>query len=470
MELIQAIDRGDNILLTGGAGVGKTYHTNTIIDHLKNKGKKFAVCAMTGLASQHLHFGMTLHRFLGIGNKTQASSFPGLMNDETFTKNLDSISHISAIIIDEVSMMRSDLLELIDLVLKEARAIQDAKEGRLFTRDHEKPFGGYQVIMVGDFCQLPPVVLKDERVPCKWVFQHPLFIEAQFRVYNLTTVKRTDDIKLATMLNKIRVGYFDQESEDLLKSRIEAPSSLNATVLMSKIKKVDDYNVNRLKLEDGEPHTLKGIVSIRQEIKDSGDQNKIKSLYYTAISEAGLPKEITVKIGCRVMLLANNTDMDYSNGSQGTLINIKEFDELSNIFTSSTGEVKYLDYRYFSECLIVRLDDGREVVVPRRPFNIYGSDFDEKGRRLVDVTFYQFPIVLGFAISCHKAQGMSLSNMILDCAEIFANGQFYVGISRARSLEGLSIINFQRHHIRADQDAVDFYLRAASLNNGDIFS
>ena len=467
MELIQAIDRGENILLTGGAGVGKTYHTNKVIEHLRNKGRKFAVCAMTGLASQHLHFGMTLHRFLGIGNKTSKDSFLSLRDDDTFTKNLDSISHVSAIIIDEVSMMRTDLLELIDLVLKEARQIQDAKEGKIFQRDHEKPFGGYQIIMVGDFCQLPPVVKKDERVPFKWIFQHPLFMEARFRIYNLTEIKRTDDIRLATMLNKIRVGYIDVESEELIASRLNAPSSLDATVLMSKLDKVNSYNEQRLNHEDGQTHVLKGIVSIREEIKESGDEKRIKSLYYTALSEAGLPKEINVKIGCRVMILANNPDMDYSNGSQGTLINIKEFDELSNIFTDSKGNVKYLDYRYFSECLIVRLDDEREVVVPRKPYNIYGNDFDEKGRRLVDAAYYQYPIVLGYSISVHKSQGMSLSSMILDCDQIFSDGQFYVGISRARSIEGLSIMNFKKHYVRADKDAVDFYLRAASIPNGE---
>ena len=465
--IIQAIDDGDNVLLTGGAGVGKTFHTNKIIEHLRLKGRKFAVCAMTGLASQHLHFGMTLHRFLGIGNKTSPDSFNSLSNEEAFSNNLDSISHVSAIIIDEVSMMRSDLLELIDLVLKEARAIQDAKEGVVFKRNHEKPFGGYQIVLVGDFCQLPPVVKKDEKVPCKWIFQHDLFKQSHMRIYNLTEVKRTDDIKLATMLNKIRVGYFDKESEDMIKNRIDAPSSLEATVLMSKINKVEHYNNERLRSFDGELHILKGIVSLREEIKESATQDKIKSLYYAAISESGLPREITLKIGCRVMLLSNNSDMDYSNGSQGTLIDIKEFDELSNSFTDSRGETKYLDYKYFSECLIVRLDDDREVVVPRRAYNIYGSDFDEKGKRLTDVTFYQFPIVLGYAISIHKSQGMSLSNMLLDCEEIFAQGQFYVGISRARSFEGMSLLNFNKYHVKADQDAVDFYLDIASLKNGE---
>lgn len=469
-EITKAIDDGDNILLTGGAGVGKTFHTNKIIEHLRLKGRKFAVCALTGLASQHLHFGMTIHRFLGIGNKTSPSSFLGLLNDDNFNKNLDSISHVSAIIIDEVSMMRTDLLELIDLVLKEARKLHNAKCGIIFNRDEDKPFGGYQLIMVGDFCQLPPVVKKDEEVPCKWIFQHQLFMEASFRVYNLLEVKRTDDLKLATMLNKIRVGYIDKEAEEIIKSRIEAPSSLSATVLMSKVSKVQNYNDRRLETEHGEDHVLKGRISFADHTKDRLTESEIKSLYYTAITESGLSKEIKVKMGCRIMLLANNPDMDYSNGSQGTLIDIKEFDEISNQFTTSYGEVKYLDYKYFSECLIVKLDDEREVVVPRKAFHVYGTNFDEKGKRLADVTFYQYPIVLGYAISIHKSQGMSLSNMLLDCDNIFADGQFYVGISRARSLEGMSLLNYKKFYVRADQDAVDFYLRISNLKNGEILT
>jgi ATP-dependent exoDNAse (exonuclease V) alpha subunit len=469
-EIIQAIDDGDNILLTGGAGVGKTYNTNSIIDHLKSKGRKFSVCALTGLASQHLHFGMTIHRFLGIGNKTSKASFAGLMNDDLFTKNLDSISHVSAIIIDEVSMMRTDLLELIDLVLKEARKIQCAKDGIVFSRAHEEPFGGYQMILVGDFCQLPPVVKKEESVPCKWIFQHEIFLAANFRVYNLLEVKRTSDIRLATMLNKIRVGYFDKESEEIIKSRANTKSSLDATVLMSRVARVHDYNINRLKSDKGDDIVLRGFVSLREDVKDSSNEKEIKALYHSCISESGLPREIVIKMNCRIMLLANNAEMDYSNGSQGKVIGMKEFDTNNSTYETSDGTFIDLDHKYFSECLIVALDDGREVVVPRRAHNIYGAAFDDKGRRLADATYYQYPIVLGYSVSIHKSQGMSLTNMVLDCSQIFADGQFYVGISRARSLEGISLLNFDKHYIKADQDAVDFYLRIANLKNGEFFN
>jgi ATP-dependent DNA helicase PIF1 len=173
--LLTAIDDGDNVLLTGGAGVGKTYHTNKVIEHLRLKGKKFAVCAMTGLASQHLHFGMTIHRFLGIGGKTKKEDLSSLLDSDFFNENLDSVCHISTIIIDEVSMMRSDFLELMDAVLKELRSRSNIIHGKRIDDRCDLPFGGYQIILVGDFCQLPPVVPDTEEVPCKWIFQHNIF-------------------------------------------------------------------------------------------------------------------------------------------------------------------------------------------------------------------------------------------------------------------------------------------------------
>jgi len=468
-EIIQAVDDGDNILLTGGAGVGKTYHSNMIIDHMLSKKRKFAVCALTGLASQHLHFGMTIHRFLGIGNKTSMESFDDLMREPMFVANLDSLMDVTAILIDEVSMMRTDLLGLIDLVLKELRARKNLRDGLSVNRSHHRPFGDYQVIYVGDFCQLPPVVKKDESVPYKWIFQHPLFIEAEFRVYNLLEVKRTDDLKLATLYNKVRVGYLDKESEEIIASRNNAKSSVDATTLMSRIESVKTYNEKRIRDESGEEIILSGIVSIREEIKDNGDDKEIRNLYRVAISESGLVKDIYTKIGCKLMLLANNTDMDYSNGSQGKLLDIKRFSDDNNTFTNEEGKLIDLDFRYFGECLIVLLDNGRKVVVPRKPYHVYGHGFDEKGKRLIDASFYQYPVILGYGISIHKSQGMSLANMVLDCKQIFAEGQFYVGLSRGRSLDGISLLNFNKAYLRADPLAVNFYLQLASYKQGQIY-
>ena len=464
---MSAIDDGDNILITGGAGVGKTYHTNLIIDKLKAKNLKFAVCAMTGLASQHLNFGITLHRFLQSGGATSASEIDSLLDNKFFIENLSTICHVSAIIIDEVSMMRPDYLELMDLILKEARMIRNIQTKKLFDPNELKPFGGYQIIMVGDFCQLPPVVKKTEKVPCKWIFQHKLFSEAQFRVYNLTETKRTSDPLFADTLNKIRVGYFDAESASLLSKRKDASLDSEGIVLMSKVSGVDFYNSQRLKGQTGEEVKLQGIISIREELKEN--EKLVKKLYHTILKESGLDKEITLKIGCKVMILSNNNVMNFSNGSQGTLLGTRFIDELNNTFKSKSGLEYDLDFKFFGECLHVLLDTGEDVLVPRKPFYIYSNHFDEKGRRIIDLTYYQYPITLGYAVSIHKSQGMSLDNMILDCANIFAEGQFYVGISRARSLQGLSILNFNPYFIRADQEAVNFYLNISGSEQGMVY-
>lgn len=467
--LMESLRDGDNILITGGAGVGKTYHTNQIIEQLKKEGKKFAVCAMTGLASQHLHFGMTLHRFLQTGSKTKKESFEDLMGIETFTKNLESICHVSTIIIDEVSMMRSDFLELMNVVLMEARKTHNALTLNMFDKREVMPFGGYQIVMVGDFCQLPPVVPKGESVPCKWIFQHDLFLEAKFRVFNLTEIKRTSSSIFAETLNKIRVGYFDDSSFNIITGQNNKKLSSEGTVLMSRLEGVNFYNTERLKRHDGDELRLTGNISVREELKERLFEGEIRKLYRQVITESGLEKELLLKVGCKIMLLANNPDMGYSNGSQGIILGTKQFDEHNNDFKSISGHEYNLDYKYFGECIHVLLDNGEDVVVPKKSYSLFGNSFDDKGRRLADLVFYQYPITLGYAVSIHKSQGMSLSNMILDCSKIFAEGQFYVGLSRATSLEGLSILNFNTSYIRADEDAVNFYIKVSQMNQGEVY-
>jgi ATP-dependent DNA helicase PIF1 len=466
-SIFQCVDDCDNILLTGGAGVGKTYHTNKIIEHLRLKGRKFAVCAMTGLASQHLHFGMTIHRFLGVGGRTSKNEMSDLLDSGYFNNNLDSICHVSAIIIDEISMMRSDFFELLDAVLVEARSRFNIISGKRIDLNCDVPFGGYQLIFVGDFCQLPPVVPGNESVPFNWVFQHPLFTRAKFRVFNLTETKRTSDSLFATTLNKIRVGHCDQVAYDMIWNRVDAKVGGDATILMSRVQGVKDYNEARLKAHDGDSLLLSGTVSVREDLK--GFDKVVKRLYFNSIKESGLEKEILLKVGCKVMLLTNNPEMHFSNGSQGIVLGTKKFDALNNIFISRSGKSYDLDYKYFGECLHIHLDNGEDVVVPKKPYHVYGHTFDENGKRMTDATFWQYPVTLGYAVSIHKSQGMSLDRVILDCKSIFADGQFYVGLSRARSLEGLSVLNFHPGYIRANHEAVDFYLNISTKAPGDYY-
>lgn len=466
MKMMQAVQDCHNILITGGAGVGKTYHTNKIIEHLKSINRKFAVCAMTGLASQHLHFGMTIHRFLQTGAYTRKDDILALEDKLSFEENLSSISHVTTIIIDEVSMMRTDYLELVDIILKRARSYHNMNLGMRIDYMCDLPFGGYQLILVGDFCQLPPVVKKDEKVPCKWVFQHQIFKDAKFRVYNLIETKRTSDPLFANTLNKIRVGYCDADSYTMIKEREAAVLNKEGTVLMSRVENVRMYNESRLGREDGAKIELEGIVSIR---KEAASEKEVKALYREVINNSGLDKTITLKVGCKVIILSNNPEMNYSNGSQGVLLGTKFFDEHNNSFMDNQNFTYQLDYKYFGECLHILLDSGVDVIVPKKQFSLYGSDFDINGKRLIDALFFQYPVALGYGLSIHKAQGMSLSSMVLDCAKIFSPGQFYVGLSRATSLQGLSIFNFHKSYVMADEDAVNFYVKISQFQPGEIY-
>jgi ATP-dependent exoDNAse (exonuclease V) alpha subunit len=253
----------------------------------------------------------------------------------------------------------------------------------------------------------------------------------------------------------------------MISKRNEAKIDGEGTILMSKVQDVRDFNNKRLQYHTGELLKLSGNVTIREELQ--GIDKIVKRLYFQAIKESSLEKELTLKVGCKVMLLSNNPEMGYSNGSQGVVLGTKNFDALSSAFTSISSVIHELDYKYFGECLHILLDSGEDIVVPKKPYNIYGHEFDDNGKRKVDATFWQYPISLGYAVSIHKSQGMSLSRMVLDCKNIFADGQFYVGISRARSLEGLSVLNFNKAYVRADQQAVNFYLKISSLRPGEIY-
>jgi hypothetical protein len=236
---------------------------------------------------------------------------------------------------------------------------------------------------------------------------------------------------------------------------------------MSRVKSVEEFNKQRLLNEPGTMHTLSGIISVREELKC--DDKLVRKLYSQILKEVPVEKSIDVKLGCRVMLLANNPTMGYMNGSQGILKDIVQIQSEYPVWTNNQGITIDLDYTYFGECLHVLLDDGRDVLVSKKAYKLYGNSFDDEGRRLADLVFFQFPITLGYAVSIHKSQGMSLDRMILDCSKIFADGQLYVGVSRARSLAGMSVLNFHRDYIKADQDAVDFYLKIGTYKQGQIY-
>ena len=453
-QILKKARSGGNIFITGGAGVGKTFLSNKIIDHFYNSNKKLAVTAMTGLASQHLSFGQTIQRFTLTGGYTSLKDLDKLVNAKYFKMMNRKIADVDAIMIDEISMMRPDYIHLLDAVLRRVMFLHYEGTGK-----HMLPFGGKQLIAVGDFLQLPPVIMREENMLLNYAFQTEAWEKAKFTIAMLTEVKRQSDLEFIETLNKFRVGYVDKDAIDMMRSRENVKQEHNPIMLMSKIKKVQTYNNELLKSHNGKEEVLSGIIRVGSHLE--GRDDIIKMRYREVLAEAGLDKEIFVKIGCRVMCLANETTMDISNGMLGTLIGFKLVDEMSDTYFDEKGERYDLDYKFHGECLEVEFDDGRRRLIPRKEFRIKSKEgyvSDKTGEPLNDIQYWQYPIAVGYAISIHKSQGMSLDNVHLDCSGIFADGQLYVGASRAKTLQGLSISNFMAGYVRANQHAVDYYM------------
>lgn len=414
-----------NVCLTGGGGVGKTFLTNEIIKLLKNDNKKFAVTAMTGLASTHLEFGMTMHSFTGISNFVALTDFHAVKSSKAFRSAVKSLKEVEFLFVDESSMWRPDTFELVDGVCRFARDKMDI------------PFGGIKLMDIGDFLQLPPVIGREERLKEQWCFETKSWEEAQFKIFNLTEIKRQSDRDLINGLNALRFGEYSKEAQWLLKECKDRVLEHEAVVLMSKRKDVDGYNCFKLDLLSDKLECHSCITKIHQE---ADDPRRV----YAQLLDKGLEKEIVLKIGSRVMITANMQN-GLKNGMTGTYLGM-----VPNV-NAMAGD-------FMNDAMRILLDNGKEVVLPRLRLSIKSNwRWNKDGEEAEDGYIMQFPIKLAFAITIHKSQGMSLDNVMVDTNGIFADGQLYVAASRAKTLEGLSIRGFNKRHIKANAKAVNFY-------------
>lgn len=421
-----------NVCMTGGGGVGKTYLSNQIIEKLAQENKKFAVTALTGLASTHLNKGMTIHSFSGMMTFTSMADFNAVIGSKGFAAAKHLIQETDYLLVDETSMWRPDTFELFDGISRFARGNEDV------------PFGGMNVMLVGDFLQLPPVVAREEKVKEQWVFENESWKEGNFNTFNLTEIKRQSDKDLINGLNALRFGEYNAESKWLLKECANRPLAQEATVLMSKRKDVDEYNSYRLGLLPDKAEHHSSIVKV----KDHAQPNFRR--VYAELMDKNLEKEIVLKIGCRVMITANMVN-GLKNGNTGIYKGLKKVGNESP---------DLLGNDFMNEVMVIQLDNGKEVYLGRLRLSVKNRDGqynDSTGEPLEDGFISQFPIKLAYAITIHKSQGMTLDNVMVDTRGIFAEGQIYVAASRARNLEGLSIMGFNKRHIKANQKAINFY-------------
>ena len=409
-EALEILKTGVNVFLTGEPGSGKTHTINAYIRWLAARGVDVAVTASTGIAATHVS-GMTIHSWSGIGVKRDVSDYDIEMimsKEKTARRILDA----KVLVIDEISMLDATTLDSVDRVLR-TLCRKPMTQG--------EPFGGLQVIFVGDFFQLPPVSKGDDRM--SFAFESDAWKEARPVACYLSEQHRQDDGEFLELLSAMRQGAFAPKHRDILKARIGvSPKGAVATRLYTHNADVDRMNTDALDKISSSNHVY--------QMTSRGAQNLVEALKRNCLS----PETLMLKEGAAVMFTRNNFDEGYVNGTLGDVIGF-----------SPLGAP------------IVKTRSGLTLTVEPAEWAI------QDGNRIL-AKINQIPLRLAWAITVHKSQGMSLDAAVIDLGAAFEYGQGYVAISRVRTLAGLFLEGFNERALQMHPNVVaqDRYFRAYS--------
>ncbi|MCM1108690.1 MAG: AAA family ATPase [Clostridium sp.] len=394
-----------SLFLTGKAGTGKSTFLKYVCNHTK---KKYVVLAPTGIAAINVG-GATLHSFFKL------PFFPLLPDDPRFSfrkikdylkynkQQCKIIEQLELLIIDEVSMVRADIIDFIDKVL------------RIYSHNMRQPFGGKQLMLVGDVFQLEPVVKSDERemlqryYPSPHFFSAHVFKEMELVSVELTKVYRQNEKAFITILDHIRTNTAGSADLQLLNCRVNNRTETEETdgmtiTLATRRDNVDYINSHRLETLPKESHIFKG------EIKGEFPLNSLPT-----------PCELELKVGAQVMFIKNDTDKRWVNGTLGTVTDINEEEEMIRVLC----------------------ENGTEYTVERDTWSNVRYTYNEQEKKIEEEelgVYVQFPLRLAWAITIHKSQGLTFNRAAVDLTGgVFSGGQTYVALSRCTSLEGLTL-------------------------------
>lgn len=410
---LKLLKAGENVFLTGSAGAGKTYTLNQYINYLKARKVSVAITASTGIAATHMN-GMTIHTWAGIGIKDFLSEEDlKRMKERKYLK--EHLENAQVLIIDEISMLHAKQLNLVNQVLK-------------YFKESDEAFGGIQVIVAGDFFQLPPVGKNDERNRDKFCFMSDAWVEAKFRVCYLTEQHRQGNDYLNDILNAIRAQAIGTEHRNALQGTRHQEIGDTYTRLYTHNMDVDSINFRHLNEIDNEPRQF--------DAQCDGNDKLIETLK----SSVRAPETLTLKKHAKVMFVKNNFDLGYINGSLGEVIGFEEDDE-------------------FGVLPNVKLTDGTTLLVEPETWSVD----NEAGKTIA--SFQQIPLRLAWAITIHKSQGMTLEAAEIDLSHTFEKGQGYVALSRLKTLDGLRLKGFNEQALELDSLAIKADRRFQELSS-----
>lgn len=396
---------GTSLFLTGKAGTGKTTFLHDIDLHCP---KRHVVTAPTGVAAVNAG-GVTLHSFFQLPPDPYLPDVKELVTEyqmpdrhNSFSKTkINIIRTLELLIIDEISMVRADLLDAVDMTLRRVRR-------------SSRPFGGVQLLMIGDVHQLPPVVSERERPFMERVYPSPFFFHSKalgrlgYVTVELTTVYRQQNKEFVNLLNKVRNNELDETTLRHLNSRCGKPQE-GAITLTTHNHQADQINQKCMEALDGESKMLKANVQ--------GDFPE--SMYPVGV-------EMEIKVGERVMFVKNDTSGGhrYYNGKLATVVGFET--------DSESGRTS----------VVVNDDDGDLINVGREKWENIKYTLNAKTHLIeqeVAGSFIQYPLRPAWAVTIHKAQGLTFDRVNINASDAFAFGQVYVALSRCRSLEGLTL-------------------------------
>ncbi|MFA6919213.1 MAG: helix-turn-helix domain-containing protein [Patescibacteria group bacterium] len=425
-QALEIMKTGANIFLTGEPGSGKTHIINKYVSYLRSCGIEPAITASTGIAATHIG-GMTIHSWSGIGIKSELSrhEVDKIVANKRTGKRLAAAK---VLIIDEISMLPPNALNMVEAVCRRGKG-------------NPNPFGGMQVILVGDFFQLPPIIKREEysqggfldEMPQRFAYGSSAWESANPIVCYLNEQYRQDDKDFLGLLSAIRANSFGESHlYQLMERKInygQAPGGLPK--LFSHNMDVDHVNNEMLAKLSGKYRAY--------EMFTDGARNLIETLKRGCLS----PERLELKVGASVMFTKNSPKGLFVNGTLGT---VEGFDPGS-------------DYP------IVVTNTGRRITVERADWVL-----EEGGKDLARIT--QFPLRLAWAITVHKSQGMSLDGAVMDLSSVFEFGQGYVALSRVRRLSGLHLLGWNKRAFEVHPEIVakDVNFKTSSQEDASVFA